>query len=341
MTLIEKYGVEESLRILDEMFDIYSSVLDDDEEENKAYWLTECIKQLVANSKKREPVNGKINFTAIDFETATHIRMPCQLGIAVVRAGEIIEKKSWLIKPPGNMYDSGCMKVHGITEKDTESCFEFDALWPEIKPYFEQEVIVAHNMDFDLDVLSKVLEYYHLPDARILSGRCTKNIYNGRSLKDVTAALGITMDRHHEALSDTCACAQIFIEYLNGIDPDTLNYPERKKRRRLPDIDIDLHNIEYINLSGVRIDRDFFTDKKVVLSGEFRLYSDREILKALLRDNYGAKVVSSISVKTELFIIGDAYGDVKMRDVLALKSAGQSIQIIKQEQLYVILNQIE
>jgi DNA polymerase III epsilon subunit-like protein len=41
-----------------------------------------------------------MNFTAIDFETAAH-DMPCQLGLVVVRDGQIAEENRWLIKPPG------------------------------------------------------------------------------------------------------------------------------------------------------------------------------------------------------------------------------------------------
>ena len=43
-----------------------------------------------------------INFTAVDFETATSDKMICQAGIVVVRGGKIVEKLSKYIQPPGN-----------------------------------------------------------------------------------------------------------------------------------------------------------------------------------------------------------------------------------------------
>jgi DNA polymerase-3 subunit epsilon len=73
------------------------------------------------------------NFVAIDFETATHKQMPCQLGLVVVRNGRIVEEKQWLIKPPGNEYHALHMCLHGIRPEDTESSPEFDELWDEIK----------------------------------------------------------------------------------------------------------------------------------------------------------------------------------------------------------------
>ena len=44
-----------------------------------------------------------INFIAIDFETATGKRASiCEAGICVVRDGEIVETRSWLVRPQGN-----------------------------------------------------------------------------------------------------------------------------------------------------------------------------------------------------------------------------------------------
>ena len=46
-----------------------------------------------------------INFIAIDFETATSKRASiCEVGICVVRNGEIAETRSWLVRPEDNRY---------------------------------------------------------------------------------------------------------------------------------------------------------------------------------------------------------------------------------------------
>lgn len=43
--------------------------------------------------------NG-LNFIAIDFETATPKRASiCEVGICVVRNGEVVETRSWLVQP--------------------------------------------------------------------------------------------------------------------------------------------------------------------------------------------------------------------------------------------------
>jgi DNA polymerase-3 subunit epsilon len=285
----------------------------------------------------------KVNFTAFDFETATNDRMPCQLGLVVVRKGQIIEEKKWLIKPPGNRYDVNCIRTHRITPDQTVSCPEFGRLWPEIKPYFDNEVIVSHNLDFDYDVLDKVLSYYNLLDCRPIATQCTMSIYGKRRLEVILTALNLAIKHHHDALEDARACAQIFMAWLNGVNHDKLNYPEQKKKRQSF---FTLRNtnqegdIEFIDLSNIVIDNDFFSNKNVLLSGEFEKYPVRKELISLLKDEFGATIKNGVSGKLNFFIVGLLYGGVKMRDILELKKEGKNIQIINEKQLYVILNQI-
>ena len=67
-----------------------------------------------------------INFIAIDFETATGKRASiCEAGICVVRDGEIVETRSWLVRPQGNSYSYWNMQIHGIRPNDTENSPEF------------------------------------------------------------------------------------------------------------------------------------------------------------------------------------------------------------------------
>ncbi len=58
-----------------------------------------------------------MNFIALDFETATPERnSACELGICIVENAEIVETKSWLIKPPSFPYfNPHNINVHGIT----------------------------------------------------------------------------------------------------------------------------------------------------------------------------------------------------------------------------------
>jgi len=295
--------------------------------------------------------NEEINFTAFDFETATYKRMPCQLGLVVVRKGQIVEEKTVLIKPPENRYDIGCQRVHGISPIDTKSCLEFDEIWVDIKSYFENEMMVAHNIAFDCDVLNKAWEFYNLQPVRSRCFYDTMYLFDNvkGSLSDTAYALGIEMEHHHDALSDARVCAQIFIEYLKGIDTSKLSFPEkspkiqRQKKKasyQLPDETktLEPEELEWIVING-EVD-DFFNNKRAVISGVYDKYPDRDELKLLL-EAYGVKFVSAISGNTDLFIVGSLYGPKKMEAVLELNKSGHEIKILPEKQIYKLLEILE
>lgn len=71
------------------------------------------------------------DFTAIDFETANPaMDSACQLGLVVVRGGEIVEQRAWLIRPPTERFDY--TYIHGIAWRDVAGAADFGQLWPEI-----------------------------------------------------------------------------------------------------------------------------------------------------------------------------------------------------------------
>lgn len=99
----------------------------------------------------------------------------------------------------------------------TQKMLQPSELWPEISPYFENSVMVAHSVEFDFDVLCKMFNYYDMSMPPFLALRCTKEIFDGRSLEDACEALEIDLGYHHDAESDAIACAKLFIEYLKEL----------------------------------------------------------------------------------------------------------------------------
>ena len=88
-----------------------------------------------------------MDFVAIDFETAnSHRDSVCSLGITVVKDNKIVEKRYWLIKPYPFRFDPINISIHGIREADVINEKEFDEVWPEIKPYLENKLVIAHNV---------------------------------------------------------------------------------------------------------------------------------------------------------------------------------------------------
>ena len=167
-----------------------------------------------------------MRFVAIDFETANSDRSSaCAIGMVIVEDGQILDKRYHLIKPSDPYFDPFNISIHGITEEDVENEPEFDELWPSIKDYFGNRMVIAHNASFDMSVLRHVLDEYGIPYPD-LPYSCTyvisKKMWSAlsrHSLDVVADHLSIEF-AHHDAAEDASACARIATHAceLTGVD---------------------------------------------------------------------------------------------------------------------------
>lgn len=162
-------------------------------------------------------------FTAIDFETATGaMESACAVGIVTLTNGVITDEYYSLIQPPENEYWRSNILIHGITPAMTESLPGFHAIYPEVRKRLQGRLVIAHNEQFDRNVLKRTMSMYGLDyDELLLPDRweCTCRIY--RSLGYKPANLNACCERegielkHHEALSDARACALLYQNFLD------------------------------------------------------------------------------------------------------------------------------
>lgn len=164
-----------------------------------------------------------INFIAIDFETTTSRRASiCEVGICVVRGGEIVETRSWLVRPEDNRYQYWNIRCHGITPQDTEDAPDFPQVWEEIERTYldEFDTFVAHNVAFDRSCLEHSVELYHLHLPSLTwycSLQTARHIYNfgSNSLENLCKQLHIPEGQHHRAGDDAEMCARLYLRELN------------------------------------------------------------------------------------------------------------------------------
>ena len=157
-----------------------------------------------------------MNFVALDFETATHeINSACELGICVVENSEIVETKTWLIKPPSFPYfNPHNINVHGIYPKDVAHAPTFDEIWYEIEDLLYGNLMIAHNASFDAGVLRSCLDYYGIfkPKTEYLCSiqiakKSWKNL-TSYGLKNLANCHDIQFT-HHRAGADAEVCAKL------------------------------------------------------------------------------------------------------------------------------------
>ncbi|AEW01051.1 exonuclease [Niastella koreensis] len=158
-------------------------------------------------------------FTAIDFETATPKRWSiCQVGIVRVTNGKITEKIDLLVQPPKNEYSNFNIAIHGITPDMTATALTFDKAWSRIKSLISKQNVVAHNGHrFDFNCLKQTLEFYDLAEPKY-NKHCTYQIFDAK-LDLLCKKYKIKLEKHHNALADATACAELFLLHLkNGLN---------------------------------------------------------------------------------------------------------------------------
>jgi len=154
-------------------------------------------------------------FVAIDFETADYGRdSACALGVVRAERGRIIDRQSYLIRPPRPYIEF--TYIHGITWAHVSRKPTFRELWPRVKPMLEGvDFFAAHNASFDRSVLEACCTSARVKPPIVpflCTMRLARKIWSIRPtrLPDVCQHLGLRL-KHHDALSDAEACARIVL----------------------------------------------------------------------------------------------------------------------------------
>ncbi len=160
-----------------------------------------------------------LNFTAIDFETANGSpASPCAVGLVKVRDGKLVDGLATLILPPPGFsyFHPGNINVHGIRESDVADGPTWAEVLPLVLAFIGEDVLVAHNANFDMGVLKASAKAIQAPIPNF-NYACTLEVsrktYNLESyrLNSVAYAIGHEEFNHHDALADADACARIMV----------------------------------------------------------------------------------------------------------------------------------
>ena len=170
----------------------------------------------IANGISRTSMTPKnINFAAIDVETAnTDYSSVCQVGIAVVKGGEIAEVWSELADPQ-TWFHWMNVKIHGIDAPDVVGAPTFSEIHPEIARRTAGVPIVSHS-PFDKSAISQACALHSLPtlpndwkDSIEIAKQAWPGLGNYK-LRTVADHLGIRF-AHHDAGEDAEAAAKLVL----------------------------------------------------------------------------------------------------------------------------------
>ncbi len=298
----------------------------------------------------------ELNFTAIDFETANEQRnSPCSLGIVKAVGGEIVSKREILIRPKEMRFAKINVSLHGISAKVVEDALEFDDVWDQIAPEIDGQIVLAHNADFDIDVLKQTLNAYSIshPNMKyICTHKLAQEVYRDlERFRLVDLAEYFKMNfLHHNCLADAIICSEIGIRAIPVYDKKSFRFSADDLTHRISKSD-----------SGNTSGKDFSVFEKKVLDSallkpnlmaenkDHVFYSKRIVftgdLKSIERHdaaakvhNLGGDINTTISKKTDIVIVGNSAGPAKMRKIEELRAAGFNIQLIYETEFLTLIS---
>ncbi len=162
--------------------------------------------------------NAITKFTVVDVETPnSYNNSICSIAIIHVEDKQIVYSKSFLVNPEA-IFDDFNISIHHVTPKMVENAPTFPVIWNEIKHFFTNGIVIAHNATFDLNVIGKCLVNYDMaiPDFSYL---CTLKIarkymldkvYGKCTLDALCNAFKIELENHHNAMCDANACKLLY-----------------------------------------------------------------------------------------------------------------------------------
>ena len=165
-------------------------------------------------------------YIAFDVETPNRYnnRMSAS-GISVIEDGAIV-RDFYSFVDPEQPFDEFNTILTGISAETVAEAPTFAELWPTIEPILSSGVLAAHNAPFDIGVLRKCLAAYGIEWKPFVKGVCTVTM-GRRLLPGISHRLNDLCDyyhidlSHHRADSDSRACAQILLRYLeSGAAPE-------------------------------------------------------------------------------------------------------------------------
>ena len=160
-----------------------------------------------------------LDFVAMDFETAAGPwDTACSVSLVRVRNGLIVDHYSTLINPECE-FSPFNIRINHITPEMVEDAPTFPEIVPALCDFIGEDVLVAHNASFDMGVLNSMFERYQVPMPHfdslctVQAARRAYPDFPDHKLKTLCNKLDISLENHHDAACDACACANV----LNAI----------------------------------------------------------------------------------------------------------------------------
>ena len=196
----------------------------------------------MSTAKSPRELLEELNFCVIDLETTggNHENdQIIEIGMVKIEKLEIVDEKNLLIDPEIDIPEF-IQKLTSIKQKDIQGCPTITDVIDEILDFIGDDIIVAHNISFDLPFMNSVLRRLGRPELENKS-LCT-NVMTKHMIPEIMSSnltymsqlFEIDHNNAHRAYDDALATAKLLLKYLDifigkGIKKiNQLYYPRNK-----------------------------------------------------------------------------------------------------------------
>lgn len=237
-----------------------------------------------------------MDFVAVDVETANEdLSSICQIGVVAVEGGKLSNNWESLVNPEDD-FSGMNISIHGIDEEKVKDAPTLPVIYDALQRMFCGKVVVSHTA-FDRASLRLASAKYALSpidcqwldSVRVARRAWPQFASRGYGLANLANEFGIEF-KHHDALEDARACAEIVMRAVSASGMDIEAWMERLKHK-----------------NHVVIARDGSGDGP--LAGEVVVFTGALTIPrhtaADLAAQAGAAVATGVTKTTTLLVVGD------------------------------------
>lgn len=209
--------------------------LSTDEEKMKAIFGCEMYMiddeaPMVTNPKDKKIDDEE--FVVFDIETTglnSHTNEIIEIGAVKIKAGRIVDRYSQLINP-GRPIPYHITEITSITDEQVANEPKINEVIGKFVDFVGDAVLVAHNAPFDMGFIKRDIKKYLNIDYQcsvIDTLQMARDLFpdlKKYGLGDLNKTLGLALEKHHRAVDDSQATANMFIIFLEKYKEKGLEY---------------------------------------------------------------------------------------------------------------------
>ena len=249
------------------------------------------------------PKDKKIDeeeFVVFDIETTglnSHTNKIIEIGAVKIKAGRIIDRYSQLINP-GISIPYHITEITSITNEQVANQPKIDEVIGKFVEFIGDAVLVAHNAPFDMGFIKRDIKEYlniDLENSVIDTLQMARDLFpdfKKYGLGDLNKSLGLALEKHHRAVDDSQATANMFIIFLEKYKEKGIEY--LKDINKGFEVNVKKQSLKNIMVQ-VKTQEGLKNMYKLVSEGHIKYFGNKKarIPKSVLKENREGLIVGS------------------------------------------------